>query len=232
MPQIRSDLKSLTPAFHLVGDGALSVEWPLTTQANRLARALADDLAARPIPGVQECVPALRSLLIRFDPLNLDPERLEREISPRLHGLGVSTGKTGRLIRIPVCFDADLAPDLAELAKAKGITRQDVIARLTGAGYTALFMGFLPGFAYLDGLPPELSLPRLATPRALVPAGSLALADGMCAVYPLQSPGGWHLLGRTSLKLFDPEQADPFLLRAGDKVTFFAIRRAEFEGGR
>ncbi|MFA6021293.1 MAG: 5-oxoprolinase subunit PxpB [Rhodospirillales bacterium] len=222
----------MTPRFHLVGDGALSVEWPLNNQANRLARALAEDLAARTLPGVQECVPALRSLLIRFDPQTIDPEGLEREISLRLQGLGTAAGKTERLIRIPICFDADLAPDLDGLAKAKGITREEAIARLTSACYTALFMGFLPGFAYLDGLPPELSLPRLATPRTLVPAGSLALADGMCAVYPLPSPGGWHLLGRTPMKLFDPEQADPFLLRAGDQLSFFAVRRAEFEGGR
>lgn len=232
MPQIRTDLKYLPPAFHLVGDGALSVEWPLTNQANRLARTLAQHLAARTLPGLQECVPALRSLLIRFDPLILDPERLGSEISQRLQDMRAAAGKTGRLIRIPVCFDADLAPDLAGLAKAKGITHQEAIARLTSACYTALFLGFLPGFAYLDGLPPELSLPRLVTPRASVPAGSLALADGMCAVYPLESPGGWHLLGRTALKLFDPEQADPFLLQAGDQVSFFAVRRAEFEGGR
>lgn len=230
MPQIRTDLKYLPPAFHLVGDGALSVEWPLNTEANRLARALAEDLAARVLPGVQECVPALRSLLIRFDPLITEPNVLEQAVAARLQSVNAAGAATGRSIRIPVCFEADLAPDLGELARIKGVTREQAVAQLTGAGYTALFLGFLPGFAYLDGLPPGLSLPRLVTPRASVPAGSLALADGLCAVYPLESPGGWHLVGRTPLKLFDPEQADPFLLRAGDKVTFFAIQRGEFEG--
>jgi KipI family sensor histidine kinase inhibitor len=219
----------MIPAFHLVGDGALLVDWPGQAQANRLALALKADLARRPLAGQLECVPALASLLIRFDPLAIDPPALQEAVLKRLENLDASAAMRGRPVAIPVCFDADLAPDLQDIAKAKQLSPQALVEQVAAAAFTALFMGFLPGFAYLAGLPENLSLPRRASPRPHVPAGSLALADGLCAVYPLDSPGGWHLIGQTPLRLFDVQRADPFLIRAGDKITFTPISRPEFE---
>jgi KipI family sensor histidine kinase inhibitor len=130
---------------------------------------------------------------------------------------------------IPFCADAELAPDLAEVARLNGFARENYLARLTDVVFEVYMLGFLPGFAYLGGLPERLSAPRLATPRKNVPAGSVALADGMCAAYPFASPGGWRLIGRTPAPLFDArEEERPALLAAGDLLRWREISRDEF----
>lgn len=219
----------MTPRFIPVGDSALSVEWPEGPKANAQALALKADLTAHHVQGVLESVPALRSLLLRFDPLLTDPAALEQDITQRLKEAASPQAAIGRSLRIPVCYDPELAPDLETLAKAKKMTADELVALHTGVEYTALFLGFLPGFAYLSGLPEALHTPRLETPRARVPAGSVALAGDMSAVYPLESPGGWHLIGRTPLKPFDAARAEPFLFAPGDRIGFFAIARSQFD---
>ena len=136
----------------------------------------------------------------------------------------------GRQWLIPVCFDADLAPDLAEVAATKGLSPDDVIALMTGANFQVYMVGFMPGFPYMGGLPGVLEMPRLASPRTAVPARSLGITGAMCAVYPWESPGGWRLIGRTPVPFFSMrESGSPSLLVSGDRVRWRAIGRSEFD---
>jgi KipI family sensor histidine kinase inhibitor len=217
------------PLFHLAGDSALLASWPDSPQGNALARALKSAVETQGLPEVLECVPALQSLLVRFDPLKTDPERLEDALGRLCGSLADAQECNGREIEIPFCADPELAPDLKHLAKSLNIEAREVIALFSAATHRAMFLGFLPGFAYLTGLPERLRVPRLATPRARVPQGSVAIADGMSAVYPLESPGGWHLIGRTPLKPLDPTSSEPFLIRPGDLVRFVPIAKSLFE---
>ncbi len=219
----------MKPQIRLVGDAALALEWPAGGQANALARALHARIKAFSAPGVLESLPALQSLLVRFDPLRTDPDILKPLLMEFLNGLSGEEAPSGRNWRIPVCYHPDLAPDIEALAASTKMAVAQLVALHTGKDYTALFLGFLPGFAYLGGLDEALAAPRLARPRTSVPAGSVALAGGLTAVYPLESPGGWHLIGRTPVRMFDTSRPKPILLAPGDTVRFFPISRSEFE---
>jgi KipI family sensor histidine kinase inhibitor len=196
-----------------------------------LAQALAEGRARGAWPGVVEWVPAYTTLTVHFRDLgdsdaaaDAAPALLElaRRAAPLAH--------PGRRWRLPVCFDAEFAVDLDEVARLRGLAPSQVVELMTGAVFRVYMLGFQPGFAYMGGLPAELELPRRASPRTAVPERSLAVAGRMCAVYPWRSPGGWHLLGRTPLALFDAGRADdPAWLRAGDEVRWVAIDRATHE---
>lgn len=191
---------------------------------------LASLLRRASIPGVRELVPTYRSLLVLFDPVRLSRDAL-RETVARLardveHG---NRREAGRLVRIPVCYGDDLGPDLEFVARHNDLSPEEVIALHSGATYPVCMLGFLPGFPYLGGLPARLAAPRLATPRLDVAAGAVGIAGSQTGIYPLCSPGGWRIIGRTPLRLFDPERALPFLVSAGDRVRFDPVDRAEYE---
>ena len=228
------------PRVLALGDAALTVEFGSTidpalhARVQGLATAIAAARADAP-PGdalfgaIVDVVPTFRSLTVHFDPLRGDGERLGLDLLRLAQDSG-SAGIAGRQWLIPVCFDAEFAPDLEALASAKNLTREELIALLCDADFLVYMIGFMPGFPYMGGLPPVLEVPRLASPRKAVPARSLAVAGTMCAVYPWQSPGGWHLLGRTPLPMFSAGQTDsPALLAAGDRVRWQAVDRARFE---
>lgn len=181
------------------------------------------------LAGITDLVPTFRSLTVHYDPFAVDGEQL----GARLLGMAEAAGSTtseGRHWLLPVCCDAELAPDLERLAEAKRIAPERVIALLTSATYRVYMIGFMPGFPYMGGLPPQLAMPRLANPRKAVPARSLAVTGEMCAVYPWESPGGWNLLGRTPVPLFDvTEEAAPALLESGDQMRLRVVNRAEYE---
>jgi KipI family sensor histidine kinase inhibitor len=173
-----------------------------------------------------DVVPTFRSLTVHFDAAWTDAQALGAHLLA-LAQQGQDRVLRGRTWALPVCFDDDFAPDLARLCNAKGLTRAAVIEHLVSARLRVYLLGFQPGFAYMGGLPPALALPRLATPRARVPARSVATAGDLCGIYPWDSPGGWNLLGRTPVQLFDPSLADqPALLAAGDEVRWTAVDRA------
>lgn len=177
------------------------------------ARALAD---AWERSGLGVAVPAYASVLARFDPLAVAPaDALARARS--LAGAGAAAARGGRLIEVPTVYDG---PDLDEVARLSGLSREEVVAAHAGREHTAFFLGFMPGFAYCGPLDPRIVAPRLASPRARVPAGSVAVADGQTAVYPLDSPGGWRLIGRTTLAMFDSSRERPALIAAGDRLRF------------
>jgi len=221
---------TLEPRFLPSGDTALVVEF-----GDRIDRGLSAaviDLAERirvaGLGGVAEMVPSFRSLLVHYDPLATSAERLTEQISGLTGGAAVAQA-TGRLWRIPVCHDGAFAPDLAEVAAQTGLTPEEAIALHSAERYHVYMIGFLPGYPYLGDLPEALQLPRRENPRVKVPAGSVAIASGMTAVYTTESPGGWHLIGRTPVSLFDPRAEPPALLRSGDAVFFEPISRAEFD---
>lgn len=188
--------------------------------ANRAVLALAAALGADPLPGVTIVQPALISLLLRFDPLHTTHAAVERWVHMHTAQLPLGDPTPSRSVIIPVRYGGDDGPDLDDVAQQLGLTLDELIALHTGHTYRVLMLGFAPGFPYIGPLPFALTLPRRATPRTVVPAGSVAVAAGMTGVYPQRLPGGWHLIGRTGVVLFDPQRSPPSLLQAGDGVQF------------
>jgi KipI family sensor histidine kinase inhibitor len=172
-------------------------------------------LAAADLPGIEELVPAARTVLIRFDPSRTSPDVL----AAALDTLPAASGReaSGRLVEIPVTYDG---ADLAEVAELTGLTPAEVAARHAAAEYTVAFCGFSPGFGYLTGGDPALDVPRLATPRTKVPAGSVAIAEAFTGVYPRELPGGWRILGTTTAVLWDLDRDPPGLFVPGTRVRF------------
>lgn len=213
---------STAPARILpVGDAALTVELgrALDPAVNVRVRSLDEALRTRPFPGLLESVPAFASLLVVYDPARCSFADARAHLD-RLRDAPASAPAPGALHIVPTAYGGAHGPDLEEVARRCGLSEADVIARHSAAEYTAFFVGFLPGFAYLGTVAPELQMPRRASPRPRVPAGSVAVAGPLTGVYPFASPGGWNLIGRTARVLFDPLAETPALIRPGDRVRF------------
>jgi len=192
-------------------------------------------LQGEPLEGVRNLHPAYCSLLIKFDGLRLAHDELEAALRQYLGRLAEVNLPEPRLVEIPVCYGGEFGPDLAEVCALRGITPEQVIERHSSATYLVYFLGFVPGFAYLGGLPEELVMPRLAAPRRRVPAGSVGVAGNQTGVYPFATPGGWRLLGRTPVAMFRADRGELSLLSIGDRARFVPISREEFaarEAGR
>lgn len=212
------------------GDTALVVEFGEAVDRRTSERVLAlfERLSAAAIPGVVELMPTFRSLMVHYDPVRTSRKALEKAIAPSLRGLEAAK-PAGRTWEIPVCYDPAFGLDLAHVAGASGLSPEAVVARHSGETYHVYMIGFTPGYPYMGDVPPPLVLPRRENPRTQVPAGSVAIATVMTAVYTLQSPGGWHILGRTPVPLWSRDRADaPALLAAGDKVRFAPVGIDEF----
>jgi inhibitor of KinA len=171
-------------------------------------------------PGILNLHPAFASVLIDFDPRRWNHAAVEDLVSERLAEAESDPEPEARTIEIPVRYGGDFGPDLEEVARHTGLPPAEVIRLHAGGRYLVYFLGFSPGFPYLGGMPPELATPRLAAPRKRVPAGSIAIGGTQTGVYPVESPGGWRIIGRTKLRLFDLQADPPALLRAGDSVHF------------
>jgi KipI family sensor histidine kinase inhibitor len=184
------------------------------------ARSLYAALRAAALPGVVDLVPAARTVLIHLDPAVTSPAAIERATA------GLSVGgpdlPDAGTVEIPVRYDG---PDLADVAEHTGLTREEVIALHTGSPWTVAFAGFAPGFGYLTGGDPRLDVPRRASPRTRIPAGSVGLAGRFSGVYPNDSPGGWQLIGSTEARIWDLDRPEPALLVPGVRVTFRAVPR-------
>jgi len=215
---------SAPPRVLPVGDAAASLELgrELEPGTNARVRAFDEALRNRPFAGFLESVPSYRSLLVLFDPGRCGFEEVRDELLA-LTRTPVAPVAPGRLVEVPVVYGGEAGPDLAALAAARGLSEAEAVARHAGAEYTAFMLGFTPGFAYLGLLPEELEMPRHATPRVRVPAGSVATAGRQTGIYPAASPGGWNLIGRTSLRLFDPQASRPTLIEPGDRVRFRSV---------
>ncbi len=209
----------IAPRLHSLGDAALLCELPppATLAQQQQIWALANE--ALQWPAVQEALPGMNNLTLMFDPARIDAAELEMQVLaawPQLAAAAIE----GRTIEIPVAYGGEHGPDLADVAAHTGFTPAEVVRRHAAGEYVVYLLGFLPGFAFMGGLPPELATPRRAEPRVAVPARSVGIGGAQTGVYPLVSPGGWQLIGRTSLEMFDPAAAEPTLLRPGDRVRF------------
>ncbi|KXV07047.1 allophanate hydrolase [Caballeronia megalochromosomata] len=210
------------PRIHPLGDSALVCEAapPATLDCQRRIWALAE--RARLMPHVVEVVPGMNNLTIVFDPLAADYETLATQLESGWDA-AEAIDQDSAEIEIPVRYGGADGPDLAALAKHTGLSVDEVVKRHTEAEYIVFFLGFQPGFAYLGGLDPALAMPRRAEPRLEVPAGSVGIGGAQTGIYPAASPGGWQLLGRTELKLFDPARNPPTLMQPGDRVRFTVL---------
>jgi 5-oxoprolinase (ATP-hydrolysing) subunit B len=213
---VTDDLTS-GPAVVRLGERAVIVRTATQDEVLDLAAALVTYLAARRLVDI---VPGDRSLLVVFDGTDAGEVVARDAIAA---ALGTTVVRTPRRHVIPVRYGGTDGPDLDEAATLAGITPRDLIERHAGRDYPVLFIGFAPGFPYIGGLPPELVLPRLATPRTSTPAGSVAIAETYTGIYPAPLPGGWRVIGRTTLLLFDSSADPPTTLQPGDLVRFEAI---------
>ncbi len=217
------------------GDTAFSVEFGSTIAPDINARVMglhariAAERAAGRLPGVVETIPSMRALMVCYDPLATTRAALQPEIEALVTG-GLEAAAPSRTLAIPCCYDdPEFAPDLPEVAERTGMTLEAVIARHTASDFHVYVLGFMPGLAYVVGLAPELELPRRSQPRVRVPRSSVGIAMNMTTIYPFDSPGGWHVLGRTPLWMFDQRREQPVLLAPGDRLQFRRIERSEYD---
>lgn len=216
------------------GDAAFTVEFgdaidpALLARVNALDAGIARLRAGGGLPGLIETMPTFRSLTVFFDPLKTGRESLLSELAPLLADRAGGAGSLGRHWRLPVCYEGEMGPDLDQTAASLGVGTEDVVALHAGREYVVYMLGFLPGFPFMGDVPEALRLPRRAEPRLRVPAGSVAVANGLTAIYPWESPGGWHLLGRCPVPLFDAARPSPSLLAAGDSVRFEPVSMTEY----
>lgn len=215
--------------FSSCGDAAFTVELGprpnlLLTRSIAALRAAFD--AAAPA-GYIESVPGLTSLTVLFDPDATTRSRLEQDVQRCMMSANGMSARA-REWHFPVCYSGDYAPDLGEVASACGLTEAEVVAAHTSRSYVVYLLGFSPGFPYLGDIDEALSLPRRRVPRPRVPAGSVAIATQYTAVYPQETPGGWHIIGRTPVRFFDVGATPPALVSPGDTVRFYAIDADEF----
>lgn len=216
--------------FLNAGDTMLVVEFgqQVDRHISELVLALAERLEAAALPGVVELVPTFRSLAVHYEPLRISQSELKQRLAPLLQGLAAAKPKARRW-RIPACFEETFALDLAEVAKRTGVGTERVVDALCATSLRVYMVGFLPGFPYLGDLPKELELPRRENPRVKLPAGSIAIATTLAAIYPVESPGGWHIIGRSPIPLWDLRRGPPSLLAAGDEIRFAPVSIAEYE---
>jgi KipI family sensor histidine kinase inhibitor len=191
-----------------------------------LAAALEAAALADPLFGLGEAVPGYSTLLVHYDPLVLNYAEVEARVRACLISDSVSL-RQPRRVEIPVVYGGKEGPDLDFVVQHSGLSAEEVVRIHTSREYPVFLMGFTPGFPYLGGMDPAIAAPRLPTPRSRVPAGSVGIAGAQTGVYPLESPGGWRIIGRTPLRLFDPLRAEPFLLAPGDLVRFISIERGD-----
>lgn len=227
------------PIWLPVGDNGLMLDFtgfapvlaPQNTHINdeltQHIASMADALRQLALPGIVEIVPSLTRLFIQFDSHVMSAKMVKEACYPLMTNDHHLSAKDRRIWQIPICYDGACAPDLAEVAEATDLPVPEVIERHLSQMLTVAVMGFLPGLGYMTGVDERLTLPRRANPRTHVPARSVGIAIGQCVIYPLESPGGWHLIGRTSFPIFDKNRKDPILFRASDQVRFQRISLEE-----
>ncbi|MGB4782584.1 5-oxoprolinase subunit PxpB [Candidatus Methylomirabilis sp.] len=216
------------------GESCLVVELgdAIDLTLNRQVRALSLALEQARVKGVLEAVPTYRSLAIYYDPLTIDRDALKAQVLS-LHGsLGDQGDQTPRVVEIPTVYGGEYGPDLEFVARHSGLLPDEVVRLHSEPLYHVYMLGFIAGFPYLGDLSERLAIPRLSTPRLKVPAGSVGIGGRQTGVYPIESPGGWRIIGRTPLRLFDPSSEAPTAILPGDKVRFVRIEPHEYERGQ
>ena len=220
------------PVFRPAGDQAVLVELgdEISPDTNARVHGLARAIEEAGVGGVVDLIPAYDSLLVQYDATTVSMADLQTRIV-KLDSEGTQSEKSGRVVELPVLYGGDYGPDIERVSEHSGMAIEDVIRLHSGTDYLVYMLGFTPGFPYLGGLDDRLATPRVATPRLEIPAGSVGIAESQTGVYPLTSPGGWNIIGRTPLSLFDPTREPPSLLAPGDLVRFVPLDGPEeYEG--
>lgn len=212
------------------GDSALLIEFEqkIAPEINAQITAFVHFLKEQHIEGVTDLIPAFASLLINYDPRVIGYKDLKARIEELLKIEVSEEASEARVFEIPVCYGGEYGPDIANIAENAGLSEQEVIDIHCSKDYLIYMLGFLPGFVYLGGLDERIHTPRLANPRISIPAGSVGIAASQTGIYPLNSPGGWQLLGMTPVKTYDPERETPILVEAGDYIRFVPVTEEEF----
>lgn len=220
-----------------LGDRAVLIHLgdAIDEKTHRLVRAVCARLTERPVPGMCELVPAFASVAVHYEPTALPNaarsapyDRFAAAIENALQSLGDEAVAPPRTVEIPVCYGDEYGPDLEEVGQQHDLTPDEVVRLHSGATYRVYMLGFAPGFAYMGGLPETIATPRRAEPRTAVPAGSVGIGGNQTGIYPLTLPGGWRLIGRTPVRLFDAARQPPTLLSVGDVVRFRAVSPNEY----
>lgn len=217
--------------FLLTGDTSLSVEFgnEISTEINAKIRAFNIALENSKIPGIVETVPTYRSLMVHYDPGVILYHELVQELKGLMGQLSSIQIPPSDVLEIPVLYGGEYGPDLDFVAKNAGKTPEEVIQIHTSTEYLIYMLGFTPGFTYLGGMDESIATPRLKQPRVKIPAGSVGIAGSQTGVYPIDSPGGWQLIGQTPVRMYDPNRAEPILPKAGEYIKFYSITQKEFD---
>ena len=224
----------MTPRYRTMGDRSLLVELgdEISPAINGLVQDLMQRLEAAAISGIRELAPGYRSLLVTYNPLTISPAELQSRITAVAGDRRLLSVPAAKLVAVPVVYGGEGGPDLEAVAAHLQIGAEEVVRLHTETTYRVYLIGFMPGFPYLGELPAALVMPRRSTPRTRVPKGSVGIAQRQTGIYPVESPGGWQIIGWTPIELFDPHRQPPSLLEMGDTVKFEAIRPEEVDAWR
>ncbi len=217
--------------FLLTGDTSLSVEFGdvINEAINHDIRAYKIALEKAGIPGIVETVPTYRSLMVHYDPSVIPYAQIRMKLEQLLNEMGEIEIPPSPVLEIPVLYGGGKGPDLPFVAEHAGMSEEEVVKIHSSAEYLIYMLGFTPGFTYLGGMSEKIAAPRLKAPRVKIPAGSVGIAGTQTGVYPIDSPGGWQLIGRTPVKMYDPERETPILPEAGQYIQFFPVTQAEYD---
>ena len=220
------DTKILT-----AGDSSVLIQFGNTIdpEINYRISATVQMMREQHIVGVTDIIPAFCSLLINYDPRVISYEEMRTRMEKILSVEIAAGARKKKVFEIPVCYGGEFGPDLATIAEHAGLSEQEVIDIHTSTDYLIYMLGFLPGFTYLGGLDERIHTPRLANPRIRIPAGSVGIGGSQTGIYPMDSPGGWQLMGLTPVKTYDPDREVPILVEAGDYIRFVPVDRAEYD---
>lgn len=222
------EIKMPTPSFLPAGDRALLVEYgkEINETNNDCVSQLAAWIDEQQLEGVQELVPTYCSLMVCYDPCVITYPKIVQKLKCFKPNILCNGNAEKKIWEIPCVYDGE---DLASMEELCHLSQEEIIKLHSGTDYRIYMLGFLPGFVYLGGLDERIHAPRLSSPRTAIPAGSVAIGGGQTGVYPIASPGGWRLLGRTPLKLYDPDRAEPILCKAGEYIRFVPITAERFD---
>lgn len=213
-PAINRRVRDLFVALHAASTGTARTWGPASAGGGP---------AARHLPGILDLIPTYRSVLITYDPLAIAPEALRAAVEAIEDGLSAAPGPAPRTLEVPTAYGGEFGPDLPFVASHNGLSEDEVVRIHSATDYLVYMMGFSPGFPYLGGMSERIATPRLKTPRTAIPAGSVGIAQTQTGIYPVESPGGWQLIGRTPVALFDALRTPPVLIEAGDYIRFVPI---------
>lgn len=218
------------PRLLPVGDSSLLVEFgrEVDSRMNARVRALSDAVLAADFNWLQDIVPAFASLLICYDKRRVQLNEVSAAVQELLAGLPEVWDEERRVWLVPVCYEGEFAPDMADMEELCGLTREEIVAIHSGRDYQIYMLGFLPGFPYLGGLDERIHAARLDSPRVRIEAGSVGIGGAQTGIYPCASPGGWRLIGKTPAVLYDPNREQPIVYQAGDYIRFVPISAAEY----